>query len=165
MAVHKKRQLTRQQLCVLNAEVLSIKKDFPQLRLTQTRGEFVWVGNVQPSQNGDVYRLEIRYDGFNDPRVYVRKPLLKLAPGKASLPHVYPDSGSLCLYYPPDKDWKVGDRLTKTILPWAMLWLYYYEIWVVTGEWHGGGVPHAPATEKEQPNVEQPQENPPYPRD
>jgi hypothetical protein len=159
----KKHQLNRQQLWLLTVEIGAIKKAFPQFHLTQMRGEFVWTGNVQPSQHGDVYRLEIRYDGFNDPRVYVREPRLELAPGKSNLPHVFVDSGSLCLYYPPDGDWKPGDLLAKTIIPWAILWLYYYEIWMVTGEWRGGGVPHPPATEKEQTRVEQPQENPPYP--
>jgi len=27
----------------------------------------------------------------------------------------------------------------RTILPWTSLWLHFYEIWLVTGVWHGGG--------------------------
>ena len=29
--------------------------------------------------------------------------------------------------------------LSETIIPWAIEWLYYYEIWLVTGTWNGGG--------------------------
>ncbi len=29
--------------------------------------------------------------------------------------------------------------LADTILPWASLWLFYYEVWLATGEWVGGG--------------------------
>lgn len=141
-----------------------MKKSFPQFRLTRTHGEFVWVGNVQPYQHGATYRLEIHFDGINHPRVYVREPRLELTPGQKTLPHVFADSGSLCLYYPPDGDWKLGDRLAKTILPWAMLWLYHYELWQVTGEWLGGGVPHTTTLDKEQPLVAREKESPPHPR-
>lgn len=30
-------------------------------------------------------------------------------------------------------------RIANTILPWTSLWLYYYEIWLGTGKWEGGG--------------------------
>jgi hypothetical protein len=29
--------------------------------------------------------------------------------------------------------------LADTILPWAVEWLAYYEIWLATGVWYGGG--------------------------
>ena len=32
-------------------------------------------------------------------------------------------------------------------MPWVSLWLFFYEIWVVTGEWLGGG--HDTADENE----------------
>lgn len=30
--------------------------------------------------------------------------------------------------------------IADTYIPWAIEWLYYYEIWLVTGEWCGGGI-------------------------
>lgn len=30
-------------------------------------------------------------------------------------------------------------RLDQTIVPWTALWLYYFEQWLVSGDWHGGG--------------------------
>ncbi len=29
--------------------------------------------------------------------------------------------------------------LSNTVIPWAIEWLFYYEIWLTTGEWQGGG--------------------------
>ena len=34
-------------------------------------------------------------------------------------------------------------QLATTIVPWCSEWLFYYELWLATGEWLGGGVhPH-----------------------
>jgi hypothetical protein len=30
--------------------------------------------------------------------------------------------------------------IALTIIPWLLEWLVYYEAWLVTGEWLGGGV-------------------------
>jgi hypothetical protein len=40
--------------------------------------------------------------------------------------------------YEPD-EWKSNMPLANTVLPWTTEWLYYYEIWLVPGEWTGGG--------------------------
>jgi hypothetical protein len=29
--------------------------------------------------------------------------------------------------------------LATTVLLWAAEWLMHYELWLVTGQWHGGG--------------------------
>ena len=29
--------------------------------------------------------------------------------------------------------------IADTIVPWTAEWLVYYEIWLMTGEWYGGG--------------------------
>ena len=31
-------------------------------------------------------------------------------------------------------------RRKNTIVPWIADWLYYYEVWLFTGEWEGGGI-------------------------
>ena len=31
------------------------------------------------------------------------------------------------------------NRIANTIVHWAIEWLYYYENWVYTGKWLGGG--------------------------
>lgn len=34
--------------------------------------------------------------------------------------------------------------LAESVLPWTAEWLFYYEMWHVTGEWGGPEAPHAP---------------------
>lgn len=59
------------------------------------------------------------------------------------LPHVYSsDEQSLCLHYPPQRKWTGIKHIAATIVPWAAEWLYHYEIWVLTGQWNGGGTIH-----------------------
>ena len=45
----------------------------------------------------------------------------------------------LCLYLPGTGEWTPALRLDQTIVPWAALWLYFFEDWLVSGEWKGGG--------------------------
>lgn len=43
----------------------------------------------------------------------------------------------MCLYLSPDFTSQM--LLADTVIPWAVEWLYHYEIWLATGEWCGGG--------------------------
>jgi hypothetical protein len=36
-------------------------------------------------------------------------------------------------------EWEPTLLLSRTVVPWAVLWFYYFEIWLVTGEWPGNG--------------------------
>jgi hypothetical protein len=40
-------------------------------------------------------------------------------------------------------------KLSETIIPWLSLWLTFYEMWRVTGEWDGGGITHDGSKELE----------------
>ena len=31
-------------------------------------------------------------------------------------------------------------RIDQTIVPWTILWLFYFEEWLDSNEWKGGGV-------------------------
>ena len=57
------------------------------------------------------------------------------------------DNGRLCLHFP--GEWDPRMLISETIIPWASEWLYFHELWLATGEWHGGGhnpSPKAPET-------------------
>ena len=41
-------------------------------------------------------------------------------------------------------------RLDQTIVPWAILWLFYFEEWLISNEWKGGGL-HPETTTMSQP--------------
>jgi len=66
----------------------------------------------------------------------VIQPRLALHPDAHAPPHVYPGD-QLCLYYP--GEWRHDMLLVATVLPWTAEWLIHYEVWLVTGQWTGGG--------------------------
>ena len=43
----------------------------------------------------------------------------------------------LCLHF--FVEFKFLQPITDTIIPWIQEWLYFYEIWLLTNEWYGGG--------------------------
>lgn len=40
-------------------------------------------------------------------------------------------------------------RLDHTVVPWTLLWLFYFEEWLESNDWKGGGV-HPKDTEATQ---------------
>ena len=103
-----------------------------------------WVGKIQPAPYCECYEVEIQYRTNTKfqprPRVFVRNPLLQKRDGRGC-PHRYGDKEP-CLYYPPANEWNPSMLLAYSIVPWTSRWLYFYEIWLATGEWHGGGIEH-----------------------
>lgn len=101
----------------------------------------VWEGELTPSPNSITYRIRVQYSFKKGVSVYVISPIpLPLCDGKNQLPHVYSHKEQrLCLYYPDGIEWSPSKYLVKTIFPWASEWLLHYELWLITGEWHGGG--------------------------
>jgi hypothetical protein len=110
-------------------------------------GRLRWTFETRPSVLGRSYQARIDYWQGRIPKVFVDSPdLLALVDGR-KLPHVYGSRPvELCLYYPRHYEWKPWMRLDETIVPWTILWLYYFEIWLDTGEWKGGGRHPTPKT-------------------
>lgn len=121
----------------LNAtqQMLELRREFPHGRVTLGPGRVEWEGVVQPTPASRRYRIRLRYQQGGRPQVRVLDELAT-HPGK-SLPHVF-NNGNLCLNE--SHDWHGGMFLARTTLPWACEWLANYELWLVTGEWYGGGV-------------------------
>jgi hypothetical protein len=105
------------------------------------RGRLCWDFTAQPSAMSRTYRVRLEYDSWDAPRVFVRSPDLVTLAGGRRLPHVYSQRPTrLCLYLPGSGNWHRGLSLAATIVPWTYLWLYYFEDWLATNEWKGGGV-------------------------
>ena len=105
--------------------------------------ELIWIGDITPTALSITYKVKLHYKQGEFIRVYVLNPKLLLAAGAKTLPHVYSTlKQQLCLYYPKAVEWHPGMFYVQTLIPWASEWLYHYEIWVGTGEWHGGGIDH-----------------------
>ena len=103
-------------------------------------GMLNWTYVARPSPVGRLYTLILRLKQGDFPSVTVRSPDLNaLAQGK-KLPHTYKDAPpELCLFHPSKGEWRSTYKLVDTIIPWSIEWLHYFEVWLRTGEWVGGG--------------------------
>lgn len=129
-----------------------LKNMFPNSNIKRVREDsLTWTCSVTPSPLSNTYTLKLQYVRNNSIKIFVTEPKpLILAAGKTKLPHVYSTSEQrLCLYYPDGIEWNTGMLYTRTIIPWACEWLYHYELWVATGNWHGGGIHHETEAEKQ----------------
>ncbi len=126
-----------------------IRAYFPAFHVSFREGELIAEGEVQPTPRSAKYRLRITYRGGDRPRVHVASPKLVPREPDGALPHVYPGD-RLCLYLPRSGEWSSKKSIALTIIPWAIEWLFHYELWHVTGEWSGGGVaPQGPKEDDE----------------
>ena len=112
-------------------------------------GRLVWRFRAAPTPLSREYSLCIDYRQGKTPRVFVEEPdLLVLAEGRR-LPHVYEQKPCrLCLYLPNSGEWGAWMRIDQTIVPWALLWLFYFEEWISSNQWKGEGV-HPGNTERQ----------------
>jgi hypothetical protein len=102
-------------------------------------GRFTWTYDTSPSALSRLYRIRIEMDHDLSPDVFVEDPDLNDLAGSRDLPHVYSDPTRLCLYLPGTSEWQPWMRLDRTIVPWVSLWLFYFEDWLASNEWKGGG--------------------------
>lgn len=116
-----------------------MEKHFPSFVLKWKRGIATWTGILQPTPASDRYTVKIQYSLSDVPNVWVISPQLLERPTGEKIPHVY-GGNRLCLYLPGSGEWERTKLIAETIVPWASLWLYYYELWHATGEWLGGGI-------------------------
>lgn len=130
----------------IHRQLRNLKAAYPEVRPSYKRGLMSWSGWLQPTEMSERYRVVISWDGVSyRPRVRVIAPALRTR-GDEPLPHVFSD-GSVCLHMP--DEWSPDDLISETIIPWASEWLLHYELWLVTGEWTGGG--HEPAPKRPAP--------------
>lgn len=106
----------------------------------------VWRYTARPSLLGRAYGLRIEFKQDDVPCMFVESPdLVGLAEGR-KIPHVYEQSPvHLCLFLPGAREWRPDLLIDRTLVPWASLWLFYFEDWLVSDEWKGGGA-HPPET-------------------
>ena len=114
----------------------------------------VWVGTLTPQHK--TYTLRISYrpplaiELFKivdvQPHVQVLEPVLERHPEyeEGPIPHIYrstenPDYPYLCLFDPVKREWLTNDWIAETTVPWSSRWLCFYEGWLATGKWRGGG--------------------------
>ncbi len=99
-------------------------------------GGVTWRGTLQPTPESPKYSVRVIHNAQGPPRVYVDSHWLD-----PRCRHLY-EGGALCLYWPKQWWWTAGESLPETIIAWSALWLYFYELWLVTGEWLAPSSPH-----------------------
>lgn len=122
---------------------------WPEATLDFVQGRALRFGfKMAPTQWSRIYRCSLVIYPAQFPELFVMEPDLKVLAAGRALPHTYPHEGAgtkLCLWLPKDREWSAHMRLDETYLPWAAEWLDYFEEWLTTGEWTGGGA--HPSTE------------------
>jgi hypothetical protein len=98
-----------------------------------------WIYRVRPTPISREYEICITFRPGESPKVFVVSPTLTELAGDRKLPHVYYDPLRLCLYLPGSGEWESHMRIDKTFVPWTVTWLYYFEEWLDSDEWKGGG--------------------------
>ena len=97
------------------------------------------------------YTLKIVINNYGYCQVYIIEPKIKKHNG-CDPPHIYKNLSRwndydqqyeelrLCLYLPDAHEYSPRYRLIETIIAWAIKWTEFYELWLLTGEWFGGGM-------------------------
>ena len=132
-----------------------IRAVFPEFKVTLNASWMgVWEGPLTPIMRR--YRIRVTYVrrrffetwtlGNDYAAVQVVDPVIGLDPKEIGKwpPHIYfnkadPQSPWLCLYDPEERFWSPEEYIAETIIPWASDWLFFFEGWLATGEWEGGG--------------------------
>lgn len=123
-----------------------------------SQGRIVWRYTDAPTPLSRRYGIRLNYENGGLVEVFVDDPDLSLLADGRDLPHVYAQRPArLCLYLPRTREWTPERRVDQTIMPWTTLWLFYFEDWLLTNEWKGGGEhpdPDAPASGRERRQLE-----------
>jgi len=123
--------MTRKTVNFNNKGALKLPVDKPVIYKIQTESgktNYVGIAKRGRAQERNVH-----------PKIWVISPELEKRSDQNRIPHTY-SGNRLCLFLPGTGEWSRDKLIADTIIPWASLWLYYYEVWHATGDWLGGGV-------------------------
>lgn len=119
------------------AEHVLIRGEFPFLHSRISGLELTCRGRIQPTEQSQSYRIEIRYAPWDSPEVRVIDPKIQFTKGA----HMY-HNDTLCLYDWREQPWQNHWHLHQTIIPWTAEWLVFYELFLLTGKWLGKAATH-----------------------
>lgn len=114
--------------------------------------------SIAPTPMSRSYRCLLKVPRSGFPEMIVLEPELQLLAGGRLIPHVYPHKGKgtkLCLWLPRASEWNSSMRFDETYLPWTAEWLDYFEEWLETDTWAGGGVHPESGSGKQNPGKKQ----------
>lgn len=135
MAYHWKRKLT------LIQHKIALARSYPESFCELKRNVLTWRATIRPTALSEEYRVILSFNEHQAPKIFVQGQALK-GLAKSNFPHKYEIDEvhkrvRVCLYLPSELDY--GQPFSETLVPWTAEWLFYYEIWLATEDWRGGG--------------------------
>lgn len=117
-------------------------------------GRLTWRWDVQPTPVSRLYNARLLCNSKGWPEVFIDSPDLRALAGEKIIPHLYDQKAMrLCLYLPGTGEWTNNKVLANTVVPWTSLWLLFFEEWLWSGEWKGGGI-HPPVDERKKDDLQ-----------
>ena len=127
-------------LIELLAQIREVEKSFLVENKKIIQGKVELLLSIKPTVVSKEYKIKLNATKSSKKvNIYVVEPKVSQFENGKKVPHLYSDA-SLCLFYPKYNEWNYSELWSETLIPWASLWLYYYEVWQETGEWLGGGI-------------------------
>lgn len=120
-----------------------IKQDWPDGKFKSfSYKKFTWIVKIKPTSISRNYDIRLECEVSKPPRVYLYGENLRNLEDR-DFPHIYrrdinKHEVQLCLALP--KEFNYSMFVADTIIPWTVEWLFYYEIWLYSGSWYGGGI-------------------------
>lgn len=98
---------------------------------------------IKSSFSNNEYIIKIKYNTtFDIPKVFLLNESLHTYYND-NIPHIYgykringKEYVQLCPFYP-EEDWNNKMIIANTVFLWTIEWLYFFEIWSVSGKWCG----------------------------
>ena len=145
-------------ILTIDQQIDQMSLEWPEWHVTKDSDRSaVWTGILQPHQRQ--YAVSIEYTVplaiQNVSAVWIQ-PLVSIgqlciwrdtSARLPALPHVYlrhPRTKTLgpflCLFDGRSRQWSSESSIALTTVLWSTLWLSFFEGWLITGHWSGGGV-------------------------
>ncbi len=133
-------------------QVIALRAAYPEGKCRiEGRKKIIWDAKIRPTPISQEYAVLLTWEFGRPPRVWVIGDELRKLDAP-DFPHKFEidldgKKVRLCLYR--YQEFNSSKYLSETIIPWTVEWLYFYEIWLVTGQWCGGGEHPQVGKEKE----------------
>lgn len=122
-------------------QLVAIRLKYPESSACIKQGVLRWSGYLKPTPLSRVYHVLVNYKMKERPVVTLIGDNIQGLDRQDFPHHFYKDCTQkrvdLCLHLA--YEFNSGMLISDTIIPWAVEWLYFYEIWLATGTWCGGG--------------------------
>lgn len=111
-----------------------IEHKFPFIKCNVRQNVLSCRGDFISTLTNNIYRVNIVKRVNKAPKVFILEP-------EIFKKHTYSD-GSLCFYYYKNFKWNNNFWISDYHIPWTSAWIYFYEVWIITGEWYADEVLH-----------------------